>query len=449
MIIQKPNNRKSIFYHHIHPNFLNSFYQSSIINCFPIAVWRLPGKSEKQAIIDLSGNYSKINIDIAKIPKGFIISPFFNNKNKSTILIKANLYLNNTFYTYLHEPDDLTFAQIIKNKLRFEHTLEKLLKTKESDTIDNGPRYVRNWYTKETPKSANSQVIKNEFCHWVEKAKEQIKTDLMKKVVLSRTLEVDLKNDFNALTLFNKLCSAYPNAFVSLIAIPGIGSWIGATPELLLSVTNHQLSTVALAGTQLVSSTTKLSSIKWVEKELKEQAFVSEFIRNCLLQQNITDITEHGPETVQAGNLLHLQTKFKAQLSVDKHHDTINRILMDLHPTPAVCGVPKTEALDFILNLENHDREYYAGFLGPVNIDNQTHLYVNLRCMQMKTDTAILYAGSGITIDSEPEKEWWETELKLNILLNYINNTSNKAQSKFLKISKTPELDRVFWDEKV
>jgi isochorismate synthase len=108
-----------------------------------------------------------------------------------------------------------------------------------------------------------------------------------------------------------------------------------------------------------------------------------------------------------------------------KLKDFASRFLYLLHPTPAVCGLPKNEALSFILEHEIHNREFYSGFLGPVNMTsgrgrNSSSLYVNLRCMKLRENTAILYAGCGITVESEPEKEWQETELKANTLLSVI-----------------------------
>jgi isochorismate synthase len=87
-----------------------------------------------------------------------------------------------------------------------------------------------------------------------------------------------------------------------------------------------------------------------------------------------------------------------------------------LHPTSAVCGTPKESAIEWIKEAENHDRGLYSGFIGPVNIDQEIRLFVNLRTVQLeqKQDQilATYFAGCGITEDSEVEKEWLETELK-------------------------------------
>jgi len=80
--------------------------------------------------------------------------------------------------------------------------------------------------------------------------------------------------------------------------------------------------------------------------------------------------------------------------------------------------MPKEPAVQLINEFEAHDRKFYTGYLGPVNLDNKTSLYVNLRCMELFNTKANLFAGAGVTAISDPEKEWSETELKFNTLLN-------------------------------
>ena len=95
-------------------------------------------------------------------------------------------------------------------------------------------------------------------------------------------------------------------------------------------------------------------------------------------------------------------------------------MLQLLHPTSAVCGVPLDTSLEFIRKHEGYDRQLYTGYLGPVNFGDRIDIYVNLRCLQLLPEKAVLYSGAGITQDSIAEKEWDETELKLNTLLKVI-----------------------------
>ena len=87
-----------------------------------------------------------------------------------------------------------------------------------------------------------------------------------------------------------------------------------------------------------------------------------------------------------------------------------------LHPTSAVCGMPMESSLKFLLENEPHDREFYSGFLGPINIEQESHLYVNLRCLKWKGDHILQFAGAGVTVDSIPEQELKEVEIKLETI---------------------------------
>jgi isochorismate synthase len=75
--------------------------------------------------------------------------------------------------------------------------------------------------------------------------------------------------------------------------------------------------------------------------------------------------------------------------------------------------------MEFLRANEGYDRQFYSGFLGPVNFRNESHIYVNLRCFQIQHKKAVVYAGAGVTIDSVPENEWEETEMKLDTLSTF------------------------------
>lgn len=174
-----------------------------------------------------------------------------------------------------------------------------------------------------------------------------------------------------------------------------------------------------MAGTQ-VSTQENLSEAIWRQKEIEEQALVSRYIVNCFKKIRLREFDEHGPRTVKAANLLHLKTEFTVDLS-QIEVPNLGSIMLDLlHPTSAICGMPKEESMAFILANEKHDRKLFCGFLGPINIDDETHIFVNLRCAELSKNQLSFYAGAGITEDSNPEKEWIETEMKCNTLLSLL-----------------------------
>jgi isochorismate synthase len=194
---------------------------------------------------------------------------------------------------------------------------------------------------------------------------------------------------------------------------------MGATPEPFAFLKNNIFQTSSVAGTK--ENTEKYQWIEnWGNKEKQEQQYVSDHIDQVLQTSHWENIVHHGPYVKQAGNLLHLRTDFTTIANVV--NGNVGDLLNNLHPTPAVCGSPTREALDIICSVEKHDREYYAGFLGPVGLENPIMLFVNLRCMQIAGSHLILYAGGGITLESNPVDEWYETEIKTGTLLSVIKN---------------------------
>jgi isochorismate synthase len=194
-----------------------------------------------------------------------------------------------------------------------------------------------------------------------------------------------------------------------------------ATPEILVEQNAAGIfRTISLAGTQsgvdadgfVISP----SQARWSQKEIEEQAFVSRYIIDCFKKIRLREYTEIGPKTISTGNLLHLKTEYLVDTKAMDFPQLPGLMLGLLHPTSAVCGTPKQEAIDFISKTESHDRLMYSGYLGPVNLGDATHLFVNLRSVAIRGNKAVFYAGCGITEDSVPEKEWHETQMKCQTL---------------------------------
>ena len=112
-----------------------------------------------------------------------------------------------------------------------------------------------------------------------------------------------------------------------------------------------------------------------------------------------------------------MKTDFRFSL---KDNKGLGDLLKVLHPTPAVCGLPKEEAYRFILQNEGYDRRYYSGFIGWLDPEGRTDIYVNLRCMHIKDEQLTLYAGGGLLASSELNDEWLETEKKLQTIKRLI-----------------------------
>lgn len=251
---------------------------------------------------------------------------------------------------------------------------------------------------------------KEEYIHLIQDTIDHIRKNDLGKIVMSRPQSFDISID--PVVVFKKLVETYPSACVYLFTHPEVGTWMAATPETLVKKEGDSLKTMSLAGTQKKGEEDKFS-----DKEKLEQQLVTDFILETLDSvHGISEVKTDGPHISEAGNLVHLRTLIEAK--VDAHFD-INPLLEKLHPTPAVAGLPRKEALDFIKKMEQYQRGFYSGYFG-LSHASDSHYFVNLRCMEVFEDSVVLFAGGGITKDSDPEAEWKETENKMGTLLGGI-----------------------------
>ncbi|VXB94194.1 MULTISPECIES: chorismate-binding protein [Chryseobacterium] len=246
-----------------------------------------------------------------------------------------------------------------------------------------------------------------EYLQKLEEVIEIIKKNNLPKLVLSRR---KIFNDFNEIDLkesFNNLCKNYPNAFKYLF-FDGETSWIGAFSEVLgkFNKSTHEFETMSIAGTIPVSE-------EWTEKEIEEQKPVSSYIRNILAKfVSLSEVEESETYDHISGNIKHLKTDFKIKINPED----LDSIIQELHPTPAVCGIPKDFCREVIEKVEKFPRELYAGYI-KIETEDYIQYFVNLRCARLYKNSVHLFVGGGITAQSNPEKEWNETELKSEAVL--------------------------------
>jgi len=383
---------------------IEALFKISLDHNKAVAAWRLPESDGYHLVSDLSPDVLKIKAVIEKSEPGFIVSPFVNKENNDSLFIRADIF-------YSSHSNSLSYSKEVSEKEK--NTFIENFEQRSGHADNSTPTLI------EDPRI--SEIGHDGFSALVSKALKSIGEGKFKKVVLARQKKISAQHPINAVDLFFKLAENYDNAFISLIYIPGIGEWIGASPELLLSLDKKKIfRTSSLAGTQIFRPDIKPSDCVWTQKEIEEQALVSRYIINCFKAIRLREYEEEGPRTVRAGNLLHLKTDFLADMVKLGFPELGTQMLDLLHPTSAVCGMPKAEAMNFILEEEKFDRSLFSGFLGPVNINSESSLYVNLRCARIFHQTAVLYAGAGITQDSEPEKEWLETEMKMKTIGHFI-----------------------------
>lgn len=338
------------------------------------AIYRIPGEEEPRFVMQASGSARLLyHIEELNEQQGFVIAPFRISRNCPIVLIRRDYSTlpdsSRTDYIRMDlefHPDENEIVSERKTKDNYTHCFGSFIKPLQEKTLD--------------------------------------------KLVLSRSLTLDRDAGFSPAKAFYKACEQYIRSYVYLCHTPQTGTWLGGTPEIILSGEKGEWHTVALAGTQPLQNGEMPTY--WDEKNKREQQLVSNYINDQLSSLGIQS-TMQGPYPARAGALCHLKSDFRFKLD---SHSKLGSLLSLLHPTPAVCGLPKEEAYRFILEHEGYDRRYYSGFIGWLNPEGRTDLYVNLRCMNIHHDTLSLYAGGGLLASSHPEEEWQETEDKLQTM---------------------------------
>jgi isochorismate synthase len=257
-------------------------------------------------------------------------------------------------------------------------------------------------------------VNQDQYRIQIKKMISKMQSGDLKKCVLSRIKKVDI-GQLNVADFFNKLCVSYPNAFVYFISSQLFGTWIGASPEVFLKADQHEGFAMSLAATKKNEDDSP-----WNSKEKEEQSIVTEYLK-LELEKVSDNIKVNDAVPFNAGPVKHLMSK----LSFDFKRKHMVDFIQQIHPTPAVCGFPKKEALDQILEIELHDRALYSGIIGWCG-EREIELFVNLRCSRIIGNQMYMFLGGGITAQSDPELEWQETEHKSRTLLDHIKfNTMN------------------------
>jgi len=357
----------------------------------PFAVFFYPGEKEPEIVLQQTSNIHKLNsFEDLNYHKGFVFAPFSCSDRYPLVVIEPDIHLKG-FQDIARLQDHLSPAAASIS----EHT-------KAPDGNISKPDYL---------KSLNRLI-------------DRIKAGHFDKVIFSRTISTTISEDLTIGDLFMKLKEKADSTLVYLVCLPGIGVWMGGTPELLLLKKNGDYQTVSLAGTLPVEG--RRQDLEWSAGMKREQQIVTDFIEGQLKSFRIENYSQTGPVTEYAGNVAHLKTTF--EFSGDQIDPQLTSLIAALHPGPAICGFPTETAKAYILQNEKHHREYYCGFLGNWKIEDHVWLYVNIRCMKILNDRAVIYVGGGITSDSAPESEWEETNHKAKTLLSVIKNNKHDIE---------------------
>lgn len=349
----------------------------------PFAIYSLPNSDHFNLIFQKEHTLHVTNITDFNNVSGFVIASFNSAKTRIANIIKPDFVLNED-----DKPDEaLSFLATLPDI--GEYSFLENISISKSDYLDR-----------------TSYLI------------NKINESDLKKIVFSRVVRKKLNNELILKDLLSKLKAKYTNAFINLFHLPGVGTWCGASPETLLKIVDDSFFTEALAGTRLANENN--GNPQWTMKEKEEQLLVSEFIESLLSELGIHNYKQTGPTSIKAGDIAHLQTKFEIPISTYQQKE--GKLIAGLHPTPAVCGIPKAEAFLLIQKAEQHQRRYYTGFLGPWKLANESQLFVNIRCAELDKNQINIYVGGGLTASSNPRDEYLETVHKSKTLLSVMEN---------------------------
>ncbi|MBL8775396.1 MAG: isochorismate synthase [Acidimicrobiales bacterium] len=256
------------------------------------------------------------------------------------------------------------------------------------------------------------------WCASVQEATERMATTDLHKAVLAREVVIEADAPLDVVTILDRLRRTYPGCMIS-----SIDGMVGASPELLVSrvgdvVRSHPMAGTTPRGGDPTADARLAATLLASAKDRHEHQLTIDMVHDTLLPFCSYLDAEAEPSVVPVANVQHLATLVEGRLSAPAA--SVLELVAALHPTPAVCGVPRDLALATIAELEQLDRGRYAGPVGWVDAAGNGRWAVGLRCAEIDGRTARLFAGNGIVADSDPATELAETRAKLQALLGAI-----------------------------
>jgi isochorismate synthase len=304
---------------------------------------------------------------------------------------------------------------------------ETLLLAQESETLLNKSGiHVRNRATHADSASTLTELRPaDEWKAEVAAAADAIANGELEKTVLARAVRLTTNTRLDTALALRRLLANYPECYVFAFAHGG-HTFLGATPERLVRLRGGMLRTMSLAGSIRRGATPaeddELGAALFNSaKDRQEHRVVVGMLRESLLDVcdslDIPDV----PQLLKLSNVQHLCTPISGHIVADASAlDVVER----LHPTPAVGGRPRETALKLIREREGMDRGWYAAPVGWIDAEGDGEFAVALRSalVDEARNEATLFAGCGIVADSDPEREYAESALKLKPMLNALTS---------------------------
>ena len=249
----------------------------------------------------------------------------------------------------------------------------------------------------------------------VSSAINAIKSNKLEKVVLARDITATSKTEIGVRGLLQRLEIEYPSTWIFLV-----DGLIGATPELLVRLSKSLVTSRVLAGTIRKTGNedrdlTLAASLAKSSKDLEEHEYAVRSVADALATFCSSTNVPEAPFVLHLSNVMHLATDVTGVLNDSAKQSDIFTLIAQLHPSAAVCGTPALEAKKLIVELEQMNRQRYAGPVGWIDANNDGEIAIALRCGQLSNDrnSIRIFAGCGIVAGSDPATEFAESQAKL------------------------------------
>jgi menaquinone-specific isochorismate synthase len=249
----------------------------------------------------------------------------------------------------------------------------------------------------------------------VSSAINAIKSNKLEKVVLARDITATSKTEIGVRSLLQRLEIEYPSTWIFLV-----DGLIGATPELLVRLSKSLVTSRVLAGTIRKTGNedrdlTLAASLAKSSKDLEEHEYAVRSVADALAPFCSSTNVPEAPFVLHLSNVMHLATDVTGVLNDSAKQSDIFTLIAQLHPSAAVCGTPALEAKKLIVELEQMNRQRYAGPVGWIDANNDGEIAIALRCGQLSNDrnSIRIFAGCGIVAGSDPATEFAESQAKL------------------------------------
>ncbi len=245
-----------------------------------------------------------------------------------------------------------------------------------------------------------------------------LKAGSLKKVVLARELRLYFKNAVQAEKVLSRLLSEQRDSYIFALESNG-DCFVGASPERLLKKSGNDLFTTCLAGSIKRGKTAEEDKrleqeLLSDQKNLVEHQYVVEMIKDAMSKVCHELTLPDRPSIMKIRDIQHLYTPV---IGKTNNHTSLLYIVGELHPTPALGGLPKQEAVEKIREAELLDRGFYGGPLGWIDYRGNGEFAVSIRSGLIQGKEVSLFAGCGVVADSNPESEYLETNIKFRPML--------------------------------